>query len=95
MVDPLEEGVVSDKMLLERLHETPQKITIYILETTRTYMEHVLGLVKYYWPKANMEPLVSGMSADYTEDKFNELVEEVKPVSRKLVNSLDQEYIQM
>jgi NifU-like protein involved in Fe-S cluster formation len=36
MVDPLEEGVVSDKTLLERLCETPKKITSYISETTRT-----------------------------------------------------------
>jgi citrate lyase beta subunit len=47
MVDP-SEGVVSDKMLLERLRETPQKITSYISKTTRTYVEHVLGIVKSY-----------------------------------------------
>jgi hypothetical protein len=51
----------------------------------------VLGLVKSYWPKANLELLASGMSADCTEDKFRELVEEVKPVAQKLVDSLDQE----
>jgi hypothetical protein len=83
MVDPLEEGVVSDKTLLERLRETPQKITSYISATTRTYVEDILGLIKSYWPKANLEPLAIGMSADCTEDKFKELVEEVKPVAQK------------
>jgi hypothetical protein len=91
MMDPPEEGVVSDKTLLERLRETPLKITSYISETTRTYVEHVLGLVKSYWPKANLEPLASGMSADCIEEKFRELVEEVKLVAQKLVDSLDQE----
>jgi hypothetical protein len=81
VVDPPEEGVVSNKTLLERLHETPLKITSYISKTTKTYVEHVLGLVKSYWPKANLEPLASGMSADCTEEKFGELVEEVKPVA--------------
>jgi hypothetical protein len=38
-----------------------------------------------------MEPLVSGMPADCTEDKFKEHVEEVKLVALKLVDSLDQE----
>ncbi|RLM65837.1 hypothetical protein C2845_PM16G01870 [Panicum miliaceum] len=42
MVDPPEEGVVSDKTVMERLWKTPQKITCYISETTRTYLEHVL-----------------------------------------------------
>jgi hypothetical protein len=45
MVDPPEEGVVSDKTLLEGLCKTPQKITSFVSETTRTYVEHVIGLV--------------------------------------------------
>jgi hypothetical protein len=89
MVDPSEEGVESNKMLLEWLHETPWKISSYVSETTRTYVEHILGLVKSYWPKANLEPLATEMSADCTEDKFKELVEEVKPVAQKLVESLE------
>jgi hypothetical protein len=82
--------VVSSKTLLERLHETPQKISSYVSETTKTYVEHILGLFKSYWPKANLEPLATGMSVDCTEDKFKELVEEVKPVAQKLVESLEQ-----
>jgi hypothetical protein len=31
------------------------------------------------------------MFEDCTEDKFRELVEEMKPVAQKLVDSLDQE----
>jgi hypothetical protein len=44
-------------------------------------MEHVLGLIKSYEPKANLEPLASGTSADCIQDKFRELVEEVKLVA--------------
>jgi hypothetical protein len=75
MVDPSEEGLVSNKMLLERLRKIPQRISSYVSETIRTYVEHILGLVKSYWPKSNLEPLATGMSADCTEDKFKELVE--------------------
>jgi hypothetical protein len=31
------------------------------------------------------------MSSDFTEDKFKELVEEVKPEAQKLVDGLEQE----
>jgi hypothetical protein len=48
MVDPLEGGVVGERTLLERLHEAPQKISEYISETTRTYVAHILRLVKSY-----------------------------------------------
>jgi hypothetical protein len=81
MVDPTEEGVVSDKTLLEWLCEAPQKIIGYISETTKTYVAHILGLIKSYWPKANLSPLVNSMSVDYSKKKFSEFVEEVKPVA--------------
>jgi hypothetical protein len=54
-----------------------------------TYVAHVLGLGKSYWPKGNLSPLSDDMSADYSEDKFSEFVEEVKSVARKLVDSLE------
>jgi hypothetical protein len=63
MVDPPEEGVVDNRTLLERLHEAPQKIAGYVNKTSKTYMADVLGLVKSFWPKANLEPLAEGMAA--------------------------------
>jgi ribonuclease D len=91
MVDLPKEGVASDKTLLKRLHEAPQKITGYISETIKTYVAHILGLVKSYWPKANLSPLVDDMSVDYSDKNFLEFVEEVKPMAHQLVDSLEQE----
>jgi cell division septum initiation protein DivIVA len=48
MVDTQKEGVINKRTLLERLREAPQKISGYILETTKTDAAHVLGLVKSY-----------------------------------------------
>jgi hypothetical protein len=48
MVDPLEEGVINERTLLERLREAPQKISGYSSKTTKTYVAHILGLVKSY-----------------------------------------------
>jgi hypothetical protein len=45
MVDPPEGGVISEKTLLERLHEAPRKTSWYISETTKTYLAHILVLV--------------------------------------------------
>jgi hypothetical protein len=81
MVDPPEERVINERMLLEQLREAPQKISWYISETTKIYVARILGLVKSYWPKANLNPLVDGMSADCSKEKFSEYIEEVKPVA--------------
>jgi phage gp36-like protein len=62
MVDPPEEGVVDNMTLLECLREAPQKISCYLSETTKTYVAHVLGLIKSFWPKGNLSPLADGMT---------------------------------
>jgi hypothetical protein len=53
--------------LLERLREALQKIASYLSETTKIYVAHVLGLVKSFWPKADVKPLEDGMAADCSE----------------------------
>ena len=91
MVDPLEEGAEQTKTLLERLQGAPQKIIKYLSDTSRQYVSHVLGLVKSYWPKANLTPLGEGMFVVCTEDNFAALVEEVKPIADRIMDSLEQE----
>ena len=38
-----------------------------------------------------MTPLGDGMSIECTEEKFDELLEEVKPVANRIVDSLKQD----
>ena len=57
MVDPPEEGTKVSKTLVERLQEAPQKIVGYLSDNAKLYIAHVLGLVKSYWPQANLAPL--------------------------------------
>jgi hypothetical protein len=70
MVDAPEEGIVETRSLLERPREAPQKMIGYVLETTKTYVVHVLGLVKLFWPKAIMGALADGIAADCSKVKF-------------------------
>jgi hypothetical protein len=50
MADPPEEGVAETRSLLERLCGAPQKISGYITRTTRTFVQHVLRLIKSFYP---------------------------------------------
>jgi len=67
MVDPPKESTQVDKTLLEQLQGAPQNIMRYLSDTTREYVSHVLGLVKSYWPLANLIPLGEGMTQECTE----------------------------
>ncbi|XP_039787116.1 uncharacterized protein LOC120653432 [Panicum virgatum] len=91
MVDPAEEGIADDRSLLEQLREAPQKITSYVSEVTNTYVAHVLGLFKSFWPLADLNRLSAGMALDYNEEKFEEYVEQSKPLAQKIIDNLDQE----
>lgn len=64
MVDPPEEGVVSNNSLADRLREAPQRIADYVSKTTKTYVTHVLGLVKSFWTKARMEVVTDSVALD-------------------------------
>jgi hypothetical protein len=59
--------------------------------TTRTYVAHVLGLVKSFWPKAHVEASADGLATDCSEEKFAEYLQQVKPVAKKIVGNLEQD----
>jgi hypothetical protein len=90
MVDPAEDGAARERSLMEQLREAPQKITGNLSETFRQYMAHILGLVKSYWPGANLTPLSDGLAAGCSDEEFAQYVEEVKPIADKVIDSLEQ-----
>ena len=57
MVDPPVEGAEVSKTLVEQLREAPQKIVGFLSDNAKLYVAHVLGLLKSYWPQANLAPL--------------------------------------
>lgn len=75
---------------MERLCEAPQKIAGFLSKTSRQYMEHVLGLVKSYWPGVNLAPIGDRLAEGCSDEKFAEYVEEVKPIANKIVDVLEQ-----
>ena len=90
MVDLVEDGAAGERSLVERLCEAPQKIAGYLSETSKQYMAHILGLVKSYWPGANLTPLGDGLAAGCSDEQFAQYVEEVKPIADKVIDSLEQ-----
>jgi len=64
-------------------------ITSYLSETSKQYMAHVLGLVKSYWPAADLAPLSDRLAAGCSEEQFAQYVEDLKPVGDKIVESLE------
>ena len=89
MVDPLEEGTLSTKTLVESLEEAPQKLLSYVSDNTKAYVAHVLALVKSYWPQAKLAPLASGVAVNCPEEDFLWYREESEPLDGDIIKSLE------
>ena len=50
--------------LAGRLRKVPESFERYVSTTTRQYVEHVLGLVKSYWPQTPLDALGKGAKSD-------------------------------
>jgi hypothetical protein len=91
VVDPLEDDTADGQSLLERLHGAPQKVLSFVAEASTTYVSHALGLVKSFWPKAQLEVLAQGVATGCSKEKFSEYLLEARPVAEKIVESLEQD----
>lgn len=90
IVEMVEEGEASDKTLVVRLREAPQKITSFLSDSSKQYLAHALGLVKSFWPAMNLALIGDGLAEGCSDDKFAEYVKEVKPVADKIISGLEQ-----
>ena len=79
VVDMVEDEGAGEKSLLERLRETPQRLSSFFSETSREYLAHALGLVKSFLPSVNLSFIGDGVAVGCSEKKFSEYVAEMKP----------------
>ena len=90
VINMVEDGEAGNKTLVERLRDAPQKITSFLSDTSKQYLAHALGLVKSFWPAANLALISDGLVEGCADEKFAKYVEEVKPVADKIMCSLEQ-----
>ena len=72
LVEIIEGNEDEPLMLAGRLRKVLESFERYVSTTTRQYVGHVLGLVKSYWPRTPLDPLVYGAKADCTDEQFNQ-----------------------
>ena len=72
-------------MLVGRLCKVLESFERYVSTTTRQYVGHVLELVKSYWPRTPLDPLVKGAKADCADEQFNQYLQETSAVADQIV----------
>ena len=51
--------------------------------------QHVLGLVKSYWPQTPLDALGKGAKSDCTDEQFNQYLQETSMVADQIVEALN------
>ena len=74
--------------LAGKLRKVPESFERYVSTTTRQYVGHVLGLVKSYWPSTPLDALGKGAKTDYTEEQFDQYLQETSVVADQIVEAL-------
>ena len=77
--------------LAVRLRRVPGAFERFVSHITHQYMGHVLRLVKSYWPNTRLDALGQRAKADYTEERFQQLLEETSNVADQIVESLSKD----
>jgi hypothetical protein len=91
VVDPPEEGEISPRPLLERLHEAPKKVMEFLSEAPVTCVNNALAIVKSFLPSTQLEIFAQGMVVDCTEEQFDRYLLEAQPISERIVQSVMQD----
>ena len=89
VVDMVEDEEAAGKSLLERLREAPQRLSSFFSDTSRDYLAHALGFVKSFLPSMNLSFIGDGVAVGCSEEKFSEYVVEMKPITDKVISSLE------
>ena len=89
VVDMVEDEEAGGKSLLDRLREAPQRLNSFFSDTSRDYLAHALGLVKSFLPSVNLPFIGDGVAVGCSEERFSEYVVEIKPITDKVISSLE------
>ncbi|KAG2589447.1 hypothetical protein PVAP13_5NG017500 [Panicum virgatum] len=91
LVDPVVVEATEERSLLSRLQEATQKLSTYVLSTVKSYVSTALGLVKAWHVDTDLAPLSSELPLDCSDEQFGQLMKDVQPVAKKIVDTVEQQ----
>jgi hypothetical protein len=74
---------------VDRLREAPSRLAAYVKHMERSIPKQVLAFMKSYFPKAPVEVVAGGVAANYTDDQYEELLEQMAPIAEQVADKLN------
>jgi hypothetical protein len=65
--------------LVDRLKEAPERLATYVKHLAKSIPNQVLVYKKLYFPKALVDLVAGGLTANCTDEQYKTLLEEMRP----------------
>jgi hypothetical protein len=75
--------------LVDRLKEAPGQLATYVKHLAKSISNQVLAFIKLYFPKAPVDVVAGGLAANYTDDQYKTLLEEMVPIAEQVAEKLN------
>jgi hypothetical protein len=75
--------------LVDRLREAPSRLATYVKHLAKYIPNQVLVYMKSYFPKAPVDVVAGGLAANYTDEQYAELLEQMAPIAEQVTGKLN------
>jgi hypothetical protein len=75
--------------LVDCLKEAPSRLATYVKHLARLVPKQVLAFMKSYFLKALVEVVAGGVAANYTDEQYAELLEQMAPIAEQVDDKLN------
>jgi hypothetical protein len=73
---------------VDRLKEAPGRLATYVKHLAKSIPNQVLAFMKSYFPKAPVDVVVDGLAANFMDDQYKVLLEEMAPIAEQVAKKL-------
>jgi septal ring factor EnvC (AmiA/AmiB activator) len=75
--------------LVDRLKEAPGRLATYVKHLAKSIPNQVLAYMKSYFPKAPVDVVTGRLAANYTDEQYKELLEQMAPIAEQVAEKLN------
>jgi hypothetical protein len=75
--------------LVDRLREAPGHLATYAKHLAKSIPNQVLAYMKSYFPKAPVDVVAGGLAANYNDEQYAEVLEQMAPIAEQVAGKLN------
>jgi RNase H-fold protein (predicted Holliday junction resolvase) len=74
---------------VDRLREAPSRLVTDVKHLAKSIPDQILAYMKSYFPKAPVDVVVVGLAANFTDEQYAELLEQMALIAEQVVEKLN------